>query len=154
MAIVKYIEGDITKTELKFIAHGVNCQNKMRSGVAKALYTKWPGVKGGYHEYFKTFSDSKPCENFLGKFHMIPLKSGRQVFNCFTQDKFGYDGKEYVSYDAIEDIFRELVKFADGPIAIPKIGCGLAGGNWTIVENIINEVTGDDLDVWVYQLGE
>lgn len=37
-------------------------------------------------------------------------------------------------------------------LAIPKIGCGLAGGNWNIVEKIINEVTGDKLDVYVYYI--
>jgi len=25
--ITKYVNGDITETELKYIAHGVNCQN-------------------------------------------------------------------------------------------------------------------------------
>lgn len=34
--ITKYIIGDITETELNYIAHGVNCQNVMGSGVAKA----------------------------------------------------------------------------------------------------------------------
>jgi O-acetyl-ADP-ribose deacetylase (regulator of RNase III) len=43
--ITRYIQGDITETELDFIAHGVNCQNTMGSGVAKALFTKWIGVK-------------------------------------------------------------------------------------------------------------
>ena len=49
--ITKYIIGDITETELKYIAHGVNCQNVMGSGVAKALYTKFPEVKERYHEF-------------------------------------------------------------------------------------------------------
>jgi O-acetyl-ADP-ribose deacetylase (regulator of RNase III) len=37
-------------------------------------------------------------------------------------------------------------------IAIPKIGAGLAGGNWEIISRIIDDATGDDLDVYVYYL--
>lgn len=37
-------------------------------------------------------------------------------------------------------------------VAIPKIGCGLAGGDWEVVSRIIDEATGDDLDVYVYEL--
>ena len=37
-------------------------------------------------------------------------------------------------------------------IAIPKIGCGLAGGDWNIVEQLINDTVGDDLEIWVYEL--
>ena len=33
------------------IVHQVNCQNVMGSGVAKAIYTKWPEVKIEYHKY-------------------------------------------------------------------------------------------------------
>ena len=44
---MKYIVQDITTVEPPgIIAHGVNCQNIMGSGVAKALFQKWPLVRG------------------------------------------------------------------------------------------------------------
>ena len=73
-------------------------------------------------------------------------------------DKDGYlikkiNGKKYVSYDAIYEIFRILANdLSIKEVAIPKIGCGLAGGNWEIVSRIINDATGDDLGVYVYYL--
>jgi O-acetyl-ADP-ribose deacetylase (regulator of RNase III) len=149
--ITKYIVGDITETELKYIAHGVNCQNKMGSGVAKALYEKFPDVKKSYHEYFKG--------KVLGKKHLGILQYSysddetKVIINCFTQENYGYDGNRYVNYKAIVDCFKLLRDGSKGRIlAIPKIGCGLAGGDWNFVEQLINDTVGDDLEIWVYTL--
>lgn len=146
--ITKYIIGDITETELKYIAHGVNCQNKMGSGVAKALYSKFPKVKEVYHEYFKCFDDVQVGE------WCFAVQDGKEIYNLFTQEYYGYDGKRYVNYAAIVECFKSLKESGkfDGPIAIPKIGCGLAGGDWNIVEQLINDTVGDDLEIWVYEL--
>ena len=147
--ITKYIVGDITKTELKYIAHGVNAQNKMGSGVAKALYEAFPQVKEQYHLYMKGKSPSA----FLGRLQRVDC-GDKYVFNMFTQENFGYDGKKYVNYYALVSCFAILKTFRciSGPIAIPKIGCGLAGGDWNIVEQLINDTVGDDLEIWVYEL--
>lgn len=154
--ITKYIQGDITETELKYIAHGVNCQNTMGSGVAKALFTKWPEVKENYHVYCNTMIERyqyKP-KDFLGWAQLVNT-NGPTVFNCFTQENYGYDGKRYVNYTAIVDAFANLISqeamgVITGPIAIPKIGCGLAGGNWTFMEQLINDTVTDQIEIWVY----
>jgi len=154
--ITRYIVGDITETELKYIAHGVNCQNKMGSGVAKALYTKWEDVKKCYHAHNKEMS-KYPVE-LLGQVDAIEVtyKPKRMViFNCYTQYNFGYDGVKYVNYAAIVKCFSEIAETYKGEtIAIPKIGCGLAGGDWKFVEQLINDTVGDDLEIWVYTLDE
>jgi O-acetyl-ADP-ribose deacetylase (regulator of RNase III) len=149
--ITRYIFGDITETELRNIAHGVNCQDKMGSGVAKALFTKFPEVKEEYHKYNKRW---KP-EELLGKVCDV-LLDNKDIYNCYTQFNYGYDGKRYVNYPAIVDCFRELryleeSEQMEGPLAIPKIGCGLAGGDWNIVEQLINDTVGDKLEIWVYE---
>lgn len=153
--ITRYIKGDITETELKYIAHGVNCQNVMGSGVAKALYTKFPEVKTEYHRFCEDVISPKER---LGSVCIARTDQFRIVFNCFTQINYGYDGKKYVSYPAIIDTFRQITKFINfngstgNVVAIPKIGCGLAGGDWNIVEQLINDTVGDDLEIWVYEL--
>ena len=148
--ITKYIQGDICDTELKYIAHGVNCQNTMGSGVAKALYTKFPQVKDHYHGYCNNIGDSLLL---LGDVQEI-IVDDKTVYNCFTQLEFGYDGKKYVNYNAIALCFLYLSTHVemDGPLAIPKIGCGLAGGNWEFMEQLINDSVGDRLEIWVYEL--
>lgn len=151
--IVQTIQGDIRDTHIKNIAHGVNCQNKMGSGVAKVLFDKWPIVKESYHEHIEkqkslNFTDI----SLLGTVQVCSHGDGVWIWNCFTQRYYGYDGKKYISYDAIYECFKAMVKSGIKEIAIPKIGCGLAGGNWEIVKALINDATGDELDVYVYYL--
>lgn len=154
--ITKYIKGDITDTELKYIAHGVNCQNVMGSGVAKALFTKWPEVKSHYHEFCKY--NSELGTDLLGQIGFVNVGdkyNQKLIANCFTQRYYGYDEKRYVDYFAITRCFLRLKKtvgFKDEILAIPKIGCGLAGGDWNIVEQLINDTVGDELEIWVYEL--
>jgi len=51
-------------------------------------------------------------------------------------------------------VFTKLNNIRDGrDIHFPLIGCGLDGGNWNIVENIINEVLDDTAknNLWVLE---
>lgn len=145
--ITKYINGDITETELKYIAHGVNCLDVMGSGVAKALFIKWPEVKEQYHAFNKNVS----LEKRLGLCIPVITSAGTTIYNCYTQFNFGYNGIRYVNYAAIVKSLSSLaLDPINGPVAIPKIGCGLAGGNWNFVEQLINDTVGDKLEIWVY----
>lgn len=119
----------------------------MGSGVAKALYTRFPEVKNNYHIFCK----EKPPAWLLGQIQPVQIKE-LTVVNCFTQLNFGYDGAKYVSYEAIGSVFLQLnEKFKGGKLAIPKIGAGLAGGDWEAISVIINLAT-PDLQVYVYEL--
>lgn len=151
--ITKYIKGDVTKTELKYIAHGTNCKNAMGSGVAKAIYEVYPEVKERYHGYASQYQSSLYNQKqLLGEIQSV--RSGNKtIYNLFTQLNYGYDGKRYVNYKAIVDCFKSLTESLEGEIiAIPKIGAGLAGGNWEMIEQLINDTVEDKLEIWVYEL--
>lgn len=150
--ITKYIKGDILTTELKIICQGVNCQNVMGSGVARVIYERYPKTKTLYHKYAQNFQLGEQ-NKLLGEIQAINHIDDKTIINCFTQLNYGNDGKKYVNYAAIVQCFKSLTENFEGDkIAIPKIGAGLAGGNWEIIEQIINDATGDDLEVWVYEL--
>jgi len=150
--ITRYIKGDITETELEYIAHGCNAQNVMGSGVAKALFTKWPEVKSYYHEHCNGH-EAIGYNIELGEVNVVDV-GNKTIFNCFTQEFYGYDNKRYVNYAAIVKCFSAILDYtsSEDKLAIPKIGCGLANGDWNIVEQLINDTVGDDLEVWVYEL--
>lgn len=154
--IIREIKGNLLDTDLNFIAHGVNCQDKMGSGVAKALFTVYPEVKQQYHKYFgdNIHLAINGQEDFLGTVQPVTVKDGKIVFNLFTQENYGYDGKLYVDYNSIQKCFDILTNQCDyvNAIAIPRIGCGLAGGDWEVVREIINASTGNKLDVYVYYM--
>lgn len=152
MPIVNIIKGSILDAPQSHIAHGVNCQNKMGSGVAKVLFNKYPEVKEQYHELFKEFESLfiNGREDMLGKVQQVKC-SDKVILNCFTQEYFGYDGKLYVSYDAIKKCFSAINNSGITELAIPKIGCGLAGGDWDLVRFIIDQYT-SNVKVYVYEL--
>lgn len=142
--ITRYIKGDIRDTELQHIAHGVNCQNVMGSGIAKALYERWPKVKEYYHGY---------SIKVLGAIQPIQVEN-HIVWNCYTQNHYLPRTVRNVNYAAIVNCFSNLRDMSITKLAIPKIGCGLAGGDWNIVEQLINDTVGDRMEIWVYEIDD
>lgn len=155
--ITKYINASILTTELKYIAHGVNCQNKMGSGVAKVLYEAYPDIKIYYHSFNTAINNP---ERLLGLASYAGSVYGGEdrivFFNLYTQFHYGYDGKRYVNYAAAVSCFKSLLEQIPhgSKLAIPKIGCGLAGGNWNFMEQLINDTVGDKLEIWVYDINK
>lgn len=150
-----YIKDDIRNTSLKYIAHGVNCQDAMGSGVAKALFDKWSSVKEQYHIHMANMRHHgvKP-EDILGTYQdPIEVEPDKFVINLFTQLNYGYDGTRFVNYNAVLTSLRlSLYRYDIKQIAIPKIGCGLAGGNWEFMEQLLTDAFFKwDIELWVYE---
>lgn len=120
---MQFVKQDITTVEgPAIIAHGVNCQRVMGSGVAKALYTKWPTVRS---EYMNRESQK------LGDIQCVVVGDGIIVVNCFTQQYYGrIRAHRYASAIAVERCLAEVAGGFPGAIHIPRIGCGLGGLNW------------------------
>jgi hypothetical protein len=63
------------------------------------------------------------------------------IANMATHDTYGKTGV-HVDYDAVRLCFEQVLDFcvAGGHgLAIPKVGCGLAGGEWDKVEEILRD---------------
>ena len=125
---MNYLNKDITTVEAPaLILHGVNCQRAMGSGVAKALYSKWPQVKEGYMKFSKE-------EMRLGKTASVNVGENLFVINCWTQEKYGYDNTVYASAEAIKGCLQQVMVLCKetqiAKVFAPRIGCGLGGLNW------------------------
>lgn len=155
--MIEEIQGDLLDTDCLIIAHGVNCQGVMGAGVAKAIATKWPKVKECYMDYFLEFNAGLDGENFLGQIENTQTRPGdKVVVNCFTQQYYGPGDKLYLSYDALLKCMKHLKSlcayYGVNEVAMPKIGCGLAGGDWNIVKAILESVFPQNFTVKVYVL--
>lgn len=154
--MIEEIQDNLLETDCQVIAHGVNCQGVMGSGVARALYEKWPRVKEKYLDFFINNNAGIDGENFLGEMDIVLVdrKTNKMVANCFTQQYFGNDGRKYLDYDALKQCMQDLCWFCKNSeineIAIPKIGCGLAGGDWNITKEILEDIFPKDFKVKVY----
>lgn len=131
---INYVQKDITTVTKGIIVHGVNCQNAMGSGIAKALYTKWPEVKKQYHKVTEVLLINSSPQELLGNSHAFVIEPGLYIMNGWTQLYYGKDpGVKYASTKAINSVIEYAIAFADGmnlPLYMPKIGCGLGGLNW------------------------
>ena len=87
------------------------------------------------------------AEQKLGNYTYFELPNGKIGFNIYSQ--FDYRGRNVgkmdLDYGALEKgltgVCLELVNRDLQTLALPLIGCGLAGGNWNIVEGILNRVS-------------
>jgi hypothetical protein len=73
----------------------------------------------------------------------------------FSQDTFGYDGSRFTSYDAFATCLTAMRDrlHTNETIGFPKnIGCGLGGGNWKVISALIEEILGEDYEVYIYEL--
>ncbi len=148
--LIKIIKDDITKVKTGIVAHGVNCQGAMGSGVAKAIKEKWPVI-------FEEFKKQDTGKKMLGRAHLIPIAPKLWVANCYTQQYYGRDGKKYASIDAITESMDKVFNFAshnDLIVSMPKIGCGLGGLSWDKeVVMVIGELASKhDVEVHVYEI--
>ena len=146
--MIKYIHGNLLECPQKVLVHGCNNSGVMGSGVAVQIKQKWPNVFEVYHLKHKVFGLE------LGSIIPVETSNNKVVVNAITQDGYGRDGKQYVSYDAIEKCFNEINSRAEtwgaSEIAMPKIGAGLGGGDWKIIESIIVKTAKNYIPV-VYQ---
>ena len=156
--MIRYIKGDITKSDCDIICHQVNCQGAMNSGVAKAIREKWPEV----YEYYKVWCDrEKDKANLLGEAQGILIDdnpNNRYVANLYAQYNYGYNGDRYTNYEAFYNAIKQIAnQITDAPkatIAFPyKIGCVRGGANWKIIKAMIEEVFAGR-DVTFYYLND
>ncbi|WP_144483217.1 macro domain-containing protein [Bacillus pumilus] len=151
--MIKTVDGNILEASEDIICHQVNCKGVMGAGLAKQIKSKYPNV---YKEYKQLCTEQG--DDLLSSVQLISTNDGKTIANLFAQ--VGYGRKRIqTDYDALRSCFQQLkdtVTQSPGEktqtsIAIPYgIGCGLAGGDWTIVEGMIEEVLGG-CEVTVYR---
>ena len=136
---MKVIKGDLVKQAEQFdvIVHGCNCFCTMNSGIAPQIKSKFPEA------YEVDCRTTKGDRNKLGTIsftkNTIPI-----VVNAYTQYRYG-TYKRQVDYDALRSCMRLLKEtFSGKKIGLPKIGAGLAGGNWEVISKIIEEELKDE----------
>lgn len=146
--MITYKKGDLIKSDEKHIAHGCNCSGGFGSGFAKQIAERYPAAR----EAYLYRHNSRGWK--LGEVQLVGVGdgSGVEIANCGTQQGYGRpDEGPYVSYVAVREAVRNLVKSWPNGFAMPKIGAGLAGGNWDIISKIIEEESGS-VEVRVYVL--
>lgn len=141
---IKYVKGNVFDSQAKVIFHGANCFSTMNSGLAKEMRERYP-------EAYR--ADLQTLKGDLGKLgttsYTHALKDDRILVNLYTQYRYGSD-KCHLDYYALDSSLRALKNHLDtwkildkDIVASGRIGAGRAGGNWKLIEEIIENVFSD-----------
>lgn len=145
--MISYVRGDLFEGNVELIGHGVNCQGGYGAGIAGIMVQKHPSARQSYVDKYRGEGWK------LGDVQFVPSNS-KIIANCATQDHFFPRDRVHADYNAIKACMiqvKEYAKLRNLRIGIPKIGAGLAGGNWAVIEMILNDVF-QDYDCTVYYL--
>lgn len=158
--IYQEIEGNLITLakEGKFdvIAHGCNCYCNMGAGIAPQMANAF-----GCDKFTMERDEYKGDVNKLGTidYEHFPLLRGNglMVVNAYTQYSTGFNrltvSTSALDYEALTLCLRKMNYIFEGlHIGLPQIGCGLAGGDWEMVKEIIQKELKDcDVTIVIYK---
>lgn len=161
--MVTYVKGDATKPQgdgKKIIAHVCNDEGGWGAGFVLALDKMSPHPKQSYKQLHETWTDWYGLTFIpLGATQLVGIpesNGGVYVYNMIAQHRTIRNQPRPLCYKSLEVALTKLAETAQqigASVHMPRIGCGLAGGDWNVVESIINRtLTLRDVDVTVYDL--
>ena len=151
------VDGDLIQLakegHFNVITHGCNCLSTMGAGIAPQM-AKAFGADKFEMELWGPNIQKLGCIDWqtfvLGEKAMWNLEDADNkkdeqeltVVNSYTQYKYGRNHKDGVKspidYEALTICMRKINNiFAGKRIGLPKIGAGLAGGDWNRIKEII-----------------
>lgn len=135
--MLEYRVGDCLNSNEEIVVHGCNCWCVMGAGIAAQIRKQCPNA----HTADKTTIAGDMSK--MGTYSYGIEANGMIVVNAYTQ--YGYNRtKVNVDYLALEKAIRSICsQFANRVIAMPKIGCGLGGGDWNIVSEILERISNE-----------
>lgn len=133
-------KGDALRSKAPYICHQVNCMGAMGAGIAKQIKAVYPEV---YEQYKRVCDEHRrnPAE-LLGQNLGVRVNDELAIINLFGQ----LDYSRFHSCTDLSALRAACLPVAGNipphvEIAMPyRIGCGLAGGDWGAVLDMLTEV--------------
>lgn len=154
---IEYLIGDATAPAIagmKIIVHVCNDIGGWGRGFVLALSKKWPQPEA---EYRRWYQDKAGFE--LGNVQFVQVEPEVMVANMIGQRniKATKEGPP-VRYEAIDACLEKVSQKAldlGATVHMPRIGCGLAGGQWERIEPLVHKNLSErGIAVYVYDWAE
>lgn len=150
---IEYLTGDATQPigeGNKILVHICNDVGGWGRGFVLALSNKWAKPEREYQRWFQSNKDFE-----LGNVQFVEVEKDLQVANIIGQRDVVFQGSiPPIRYEAVEEGLKKVAykaKEINASIHMPRIGSGLAGGDWNKIESIIvSELADKGLKVTVY----
>jgi len=146
MSTLTFVSGDATRPigeGPKIIIHCCNDLGLWGSGFVVAISRRWTKPENEYRNWARTFEDGDRRLP-LGGIQLVQVEDDLFVANIIGQRGVGLDdhGRAPVRYSAIRTGVRKVrarARSHNASVHMPRMGCGLAGGRWEHIEEIIRE---------------
>ncbi len=154
MKSIEHHVGNLLDVTTGIIVHGCNARGVMGAGVAKAVKKRYPDAyrlyRGVYERQGLAVGQIVP--------YLVPSGGAPPeliIVNAIIQQNYGTYRRQ-VDYDGLLHCFVQIPYLAKAyglqDVHFPLIGCGLAGGDWSVVEAIIERtLVGLDKHLWVLE---
>ena len=150
LTMIKYIDGDLVRDADNYdvIAHCCNCFCTMGAGIAPQIKHKFPEAYAA--DCTTTSGDQLKLGTITYTETTTPIVVN--LYGMYHFNKTHYN-EVMVKYDALRlSIQNMVIKFKGKKFGLPKIGAGLANGDWDIIERIIQEeMNGEDVTIVNYK---
>lgn len=126
----------------------------MGAGITRQIAEEFPAAAEADQEAFKNGT------NHLGTFTSVAVSGGtKRIVNLYAQTEFGTETRQ-LDYEALYtglERLRAVLQDAHAQgrvyrVAMPWLGCGLAGGSKKIVKAMIEDIFGESpIEVFVVE---
>lgn len=152
---ITYLAGDATRPVgegIKIIAHVCNNLGKWGKGFVLAVSRRWPVVR---QRYLTLYTPGATIP--LGTMQMVKVEKDIYIANLIAQDGIrSRNNPVPLQYLSLETCLGQVATEAisrQASVHMPRLGGGLAGGEWERVEPIIQHtLCRRDVAVYVYDL--
>ena len=152
-----YVIGDATQpqgTGARIIVHICNDLGRWGKGFVLALSSRWAEREARYRAWSRGDAEVPFA---LGQVQFVAVGPALWVANVLGQHGIRQAGAvPPIRYDAVRAGLAKVAQFAqlhNATIHMPRIGTGLAGGNWESISQVISEeICARGIAVTVYDL--
>lgn len=135
----------------RIIAQIVNDKGRTwGGGFSQAAREKYSSA----HEEFKEWAEKGRRNLSLGRLHLAELEGGLAIASLVAQHGYGPSPVPRIRYNALGEALTRLSKLAAerrATVHMPRIGTGLAGGNWSVIRQMIDDaLAATGIQVTVY----
>lgn len=148
--MVEFKSGDILKDDAEALVNTVNCVGVMGRGIALQFKNAFPE---NFKEYAKACKQGKVQPGKMFVFETGQLTQPRYIINFPTKRHWRGKSRMADIESGLESLVEVLKKKGIRSVALPPLGCGLGGLDWSEVRSRITKALEslEGVHVVVYQ---
>lgn len=153
---ITYKTGDATNPdEPSLIAHICNNAGGWGAGFVMALSAVDEGPEDAYRQWYRNGKTKSGIPFQLGEVQLVRF-GDHIVANMVAQNNVDPKARPPIDYDALRTCLEKLTLIAQRsglPVVGPKFGSGIAGGDWDVIEEMIEDtLIAHDIHVTIFSL--